>query len=128
MKRILIDTNIYSNALRGDEQIVSNLQAVEMIGISTISIGELYCGFKGGHKENKNRQELEEFLDSPRVVIYPVDVETADFYAQTLNTLRKQGTPLPTNDIWIGATALQNGLKLYTLDKHFEKIAGINLL
>ena len=126
--RVLIDTNIYSNALRGNKSIVTNLRKADLIGISTISIGELFSGFKGGKKEKVNRTELEEFLDSPRVTIYSVDVETADFYAQILDTLRKNGTPVPTNDIWIAATAFQNGLKIYTLDKHFSNIPGINLL
>ncbi len=128
MSRILIDTNIYSNALRGDESVGSTLKKTTLIGISTISIGELLSGFKGGKKENRNRDELDQFLDSPRVVVYAIDFETADFYAQILNSLRKNGTPIPTNDIWIAATAFKNGLKLYTKDHHFNKIPGINLL
>lgn len=128
MNRLLIDTNIYSNALRGEKQVISTLQKTELIGISSISIGELLSGFKGGKKEVINRTELEGFLDSPRVEMYAVDVETADFYAQILDALRKNGTPIPTNDIWIAATAFQNGLKLYTMDYHFSKIPGINLL
>jgi len=128
MSKILIDTNIYSNALRGDEIVSFNLKKAEMIGISTISIGELLSGFKGGEKENRNRNELEQFLDSPRVELYSVDFDTADFYAQILDALRTNGTPIPTNDIWIAATAFQNGLKLYTKDSHFNKIPGINLL
>jgi tRNA(fMet)-specific endonuclease VapC len=128
MSRILIDTNIYSNALRGDESVCSTLKKTTLIGISIISIGELISGFKGGEKENCNRDELDQFLDSPRVEIYAIDFETADFYAQILNALRKNGTPIPTNDIWIAATAFKNGLKLYTKDHHFSKIPGINIL
>ncbi len=127
MTRLLIDTNIYSDALRGKEEVVRNLRKAEWIGISTISIGELFSGFKGGKKEYQNRMELEGFLDSPRVEIYMVDIETADFYAQILDSLRKNGTPIPTNDIWIAATAFRNGLKVYTMDRHFNKIPGINL-
>lgn len=127
MNRLLIDTNIYSDALRGKKDVVLNLRKAELIGISTISIGELFSGFTGGKKERRNRMELEEFLDSPRVEIYTIDIETADFYARILDTLRKNGTPIPTNDIWIAATAFQNGLKMYTNDKHFNKIPGISL-
>ena len=128
MNRILIDTNIYYNALWGDETVSFNLKKAKMIGISTISIGELLSGFKGGKKEKRNRNELEQFLDSPRVELYPLDFDTAEFYAQILDTLRANVTPIPTNDIWIAATAFQNGLKLYTKDSHFIKIPGINLL
>ncbi len=128
MNRLLIDTNIYSNAMWGESDVMSNLQRAELIGISTISIGELLSGFKGGKKERENRKKLEEFLDAPRVEIFQVDAETADFYAQVLDTLRKNGTPIPTNDIWIAATAFRTGLKMYTLDRHFAKVPGLNLL
>lgn len=101
MNKILIDTNIYSYAMRGDKSITSYLQQVTHIGISTISIGELLSGFKGGNKEDINRKELNVFLDSPRVNLYCVDEFTAEFYSAILNQLKQQGTPIPTNDIWI---------------------------
>lgn len=128
MNRILIDTNIYSNALRGDGKIVAILQKVNEIGISSISIGELFSGFKGGSKEQQNREELEEFLDSPRVTVYSVDETTAEFYAEILDGLRKNGKPIPTNDIWIAAVAFQYGFKLFSEDAHFENVAGLSLL
>jgi tRNA(fMet)-specific endonuclease VapC len=71
MNRLLIDTNIYSDALRGKKDVVLNLRKAELIGISTISIGELFSGFMGGKKERRNRMELDEFLDSPRVEMSP---------------------------------------------------------
>lgn len=128
MNRLLIDTNIYSNALKGDEKIVTILQKANEIGIVSISIGELLSGFKGGNKEHQNREELEEFLDSPRITVYSVDEDTADFYAEILDGLRKIGKPIPTNDIWIAAIAFQHGFKLYSKDDHFKNIAGLSLL
>ncbi len=125
MNRILIDTNIYSLALRGDADVVATLRQVHHIGISTISIGELLSGFRGGTRERDNRQELGQFLDSPRVCLYTVDENSAEYYSSTLNQLKEQGTPIPTNDIWIAATALQHGLSIYTFDKHFSYIAGL---
>jgi tRNA(fMet)-specific endonuclease VapC len=128
MRRLLIDTNIYSYALRGDAGVVEILKKAEQIGISVISIGELLYGFKGGGKEQKNREELEKFLDSPRVVVYSVDEDTSEFYAEILNNLRAIGKPVPTNDIWIAAVAFQNGLRLFTKDEHFKAVAGISLV
>jgi tRNA(fMet)-specific endonuclease VapC len=128
MRRLLIDTNIYSYALKGDDEVVEVLKKAEQIGISVISIGELLFGFKGGGKEQKNREELEIFLDSPRVVVYSLDEDTSEFYAEILNNLREIGKSVPTNDIWIAAVAFQNGLKLFTKDNHFKAIAGLSLV
>ena len=66
MSKILMDTNIYSRALRGDKDVVTALRHTAHIGFSSISIGELLSGFKGGNREKENRQELNQFLDSPR--------------------------------------------------------------
>ncbi len=127
MNKILIDTNIYSHALKGDPEVVQVLRQVIHIGISVVSIGELLSGFKGGNKEQENRKELGIFLDSPRVTLYAIDEYTADYYCTIINQLRKLGTPIPTNDIWIAAAAFQHGLQLYTLDKHFHNIEGLLL-
>ena len=75
MKKVLIDTNIYSLAMRGDTEIVGVLRKIDRIGFSAVSVGELFSGFKGGSREFKNREELEMFLDSPRVVVHAIDVE-----------------------------------------------------
>lgn len=127
MTRILIDTNIYSLAMRGEENVVEILRHTRYIGISAISIGELFSGFRGGSREQENRRELNQFLDSPRVSLYSVDEETAEQYSAILQQLKRQGTPIPTNDIWIAAVALQHGLSLFTRDEHFSNIHGLLL-
>lgn len=128
MKKMLIDTNIYSHALRGDPETVSSLQRAHKIAICSISIGELLSGFRGGSRERENREELEEFLDAPRVQIYRIDENTAEFYADILHGLRKRGTPIPTNDIWIASVSFQHGLKLFSKDHHFKNISGLMLM
>lgn len=125
MKNVLIDTNIYLLALKGDKQVVATLRRLDRIGFSAISIAELFSGFKERSRENKNRQELDLFLDSPRVVVHVIDEGSADFYAAILNDLRAAGTPIPTNNIWIAATAFQHGYKLYSKDEHFRLIPGL---
>jgi tRNA(fMet)-specific endonuclease VapC len=127
VKNVLIDTNIYSYAMRGDSNTVSVLQQASKIAICSISIGELLSGFKAGNREQANRKELEEFLDAPRVQIYSIDEDTAEFYAEILNSLRKKGAPIPTNDIWIASVAFQHGLRLFSKDQHFENIPGLIL-
>ncbi len=125
MKKVLIDTNIYSLAMKGDDNVVDALRRIDLIGFSAISVGELYSGFKGGSRETGNREELNIFLDSPRVVVHTIDVESADFYASILNNLKVAGTPIPTNDIWIAAVAFQHGYKIFTKDRHFNLIPGL---
>ena len=125
MKKILIDTNIYSLAMKGDVNVVDALRKIDLIGFSAISIGELYSGFKSGSRETANREELNIFLDSPRVVVHAIDEETADFYASILKNLKVAGTPIPTNDVWIAAIAFQHGYKIFTKDKHFNLISGL---
>jgi tRNA(fMet)-specific endonuclease VapC len=125
MKKVLIDTNIYSFAMKGDTAVLGALRKIDVIAISSISIGELLSGFRGGSLAEKNRDELNIFLDSPRVVVHSIDEETAEFYASILNNLKSAGTSIPTNDIWIASVAFQHGYKLYSKDNHFSFIPGM---
>ena len=125
MNKILIDTNIYSLAMKGEANVVNTLRRIDQIGFSAISIGELLSGFKGGSRETENREELNIFLDSPRVIVHSIDEGTADFYASVLTNLKVAGTPIPTNDIWISAVAFQHGYKIFSNDKHFNLIPGL---
>ena len=125
MKKVLIDTNIYSLAMRGNAEVVAALRKIDRIGFSAISIGELFSGFKGGNCESRNKAELNIFLDSPRVVLHPIDEGTAEFYAAILHDLREAGTPIPTNDIWIAAVAFQHGYKIFSKDNHFNLVPGL---
>lgn len=127
MKNIILDTNAYTAFKTNDSRVVELLTQVDYIGMSSIVLAELYSGFKLGNKEKKNRQELELFLNSPRVDILTVDQGTADFYALIFSELRKKGSPIPTNDIWLAACALQRGLTLATFDQHFNNISGLLL-
>ncbi len=125
MRKILLDTNAYTAFKRGQKDVLAILQHADMIGINTIVLGELAAGFLSGSKYKKNLEELNEFLDSPRVTIFSIDEETVAFYAKVYATLRKKGKPIPTNDLWIAATTLQHGCKLCTFDGHFQIIENL---
>lgn len=127
MKRIFIDTNAYAAFKRNDPLAISVIRTSEYIGLNIVILGELYSGFKGGSKETKNRQELEQFLDSPRVDTVLMDEETAEFYAKIYWDLKRKGKPVPSNDIWVAASAMRHGLALFTYDDHFKNIDGLLL-
>lgn len=128
IKRVLIDTNIYSELLRGNQFVADLLKKPEIIAFSVISIAELLSGFKNGVRKKENLEELDRFLYSPRVLVYDIDIETSEFYAKIYDELKRSGDPIPTNDLWIAALALQHGTKLFTLDKHFRKVQGLFLI
>ena len=125
MSRILLDTSAYSAFMRGHPAIRDRIRNSEEICLSPIVLGELKAGFRKGRFKKKNQEELEEFLASPRVSVVPMGGETADRYATILESLRKAGTPIPTNDLWIASSAMQHGLKVVTTDTHFKKVGQV---
>jgi len=127
MKKIIIDTNFYVAFKRGDEAAIQALKKAEYRAVNTVIMGELLAGFRGGSKEKQNRKELDAFFDSPRVDLLPIDDGTAEFYAQIFSELKEKGRPIPTNDLWLAASALQHGLALATYDSHFSNIIGLLL-
>lgn len=125
MRRILLDTSGYSAFMRGDEAARLLVRSADEISVTSVVLGELLSGFLQGSRELKNRAELQRFLSSERVRVMPVDDETAERYAVILRDLRREGTPVPTNDIWIAASAMQHGLVLVTRDAHYESISQV---
>lgn len=125
MSSYCLDTSAYSNFRRGNEEVVALLDRAELVGVSTIALGELRAGFALGGRRKRNEAELDAFLDNPAVEVLQVDPETSRHYAEIVAELRREGTPLPTNDIWIAAVASRNGAAVLTCDDHFEHIARI---
>lgn len=123
--RFLLDTSAYSSFLRGNEDVQAMLQQADEIYLTPIVLGELRAGFLRGKHRKKNEGELDAFLSSPRVAVVEVDDETATRYAVILHALWRAGTPIPTNDIWIAASAMQRGLRLLTTDAHFRKVSQV---
>lgn len=127
MSDVLIDTNCYCDAMRGLPAAVAIMRESDHILLSTIVIGELLAGFKGGRNETANRNQLRKFLAQERVEVVPISADTAEFYALIYHQLRKKGKPVPTNDLWIAASAMANGARLATTDEHFQFIEGLML-
>jgi tRNA(fMet)-specific endonuclease VapC len=125
MTRVLLDTSAYSALRRGDDRLRAPLSAAQQVLVSPVVLGELLAGFEKGSRSAKNRAALEEFLEAPRVEVAPIDRETAERYATLHDYLRLQGRPIPSNDLWIAATAFQHGLRLLTLDAHFKRLPHI---
>lgn len=123
--RLMLDTSAYSALMRGHAGIQSFLQQAERIVLNPIVLGELQAGFWRGAHRIKNENELRALLISPRVSVAVVDQETALRYAEIVGFLRRAGTPIPTNDIWIAATVMQFGLRLLTTDAHFQRVPQI---
>ena len=123
--RLLVDTSAYSAFMRGHAAIQSSLQRADEIVVNAIVLGELAAGFIKGRRRRKNQEELSRFLSSPRVKAVDVTEETAERYGVILNSLWKAGTPIPTNDIWIAASAMEHGLQILTTDAHYQKVAQV---
>lgn len=128
MSRFCLDTSAYSRFKRGDAHIIEILDRAEWIGVPAITLGELRTGFLLGVRRDPNEEELREFLANPVVDVLEVDDEVSRHYAEIVGDLRRAGTPLPTNDIWIAATAARTGALVLTFDAHFEKIARVGSL
>ena len=128
MKKIFIDTNVYSGAMRGDKNSIDYFQQHEEIWISPIVIGELLYGFKKGNQFHQNQIQMEQFLLQERVVVPSITNETSAFYSYILNVLKMKGTPIPTNDIWIASQVIENGSVLASFDQHFKKVEGLIII
>lgn len=120
--KLALDTNAYSDAARGEARAAALVKAAEHVSLPFIVLAELRAGFAAGTLARRNEALLARFLSSQRVsVLYP-DEQTTHHYASLFAQLRKQGTPIPTNDIWIAAIVIQHDLALLTNDAHFAKL------
>lgn len=125
---ILIDTNAYVEFKRGNAIAIETIKKVKNIIFCPIVIGELLAGFKIGSQEERNRKELNAFMESKRVMSVSMNNLTSDEYAKLLKELRDKGNPIPTNDIWIAAVAKQFELTIFSFDKHFHKIDKLEVV
>lgn len=128
VKEILVDTNAYTAFKKNVPEAVNLIRHCSLITMNSIIIGELLGGFACGNKTEFNQQELQQFLQSSRVKVFPITEETSKYYALIYSSLRKKGKPIPTNDIWIAATALEYNLQLFSYDSDFQFIDNLIII
>ncbi len=122
----LLDTNIIISVFDGNKDVANKISRLSTVYISSIVLGELYVGIYRVSNKTKHLKKLTDFLDLCRVV--EIDSSTAEYYGKCKAQLFKKGKPIPSNDIWIAASALQHEFTLVSNDKHFSEIDGLNIV
>jgi tRNA(fMet)-specific endonuclease VapC len=127
---LCLDTSAYSHFKRGDAAAVDTIARSRRLVIPSIVLGELRAGFLAGNRSSANERELGAFLSNPIVEVLDADEPASVIYAEIVHQLRRAGTPLPSNDIWIASLAAREGVPVLTYDAHFQSIPriGVRLL
>lgn len=127
MRAALLDTNAYVRYLAGDERVLDALAKAGRVHMSVFVLGELYAGFRAGAQEKRNRRILEQFLAKPGVSVLEATRETADYFGMIKAALKEAGRPIPLNDAWVAAHALETASVLVTYDARFAAVPGLRL-
>ncbi len=120
--RVALDTNRYVDLCKGVVETQDVLEEAEAILLAFVVLGELRAGFAHARRPAENERTLRAFLLKDGVRVLFADDQTTHHYASVFRQLRKQGTPIPTNDMWLAALVLQHNLALHARDKHFEHL------
>jgi tRNA(fMet)-specific endonuclease VapC len=120
--RLALDTNRYTDLCRGDLSVVETVEHADEVWLPFIVLGELRAGFAVGTQGTRNEAVLRRFLLKPGVGALYADEHTTHLYGAIYRQLRKQGTPIPTNDMWIAALVMQHSLVLFARDAHFDSL------
>ena len=126
--RLVLDTSAYSHFRVGHHDVLDALARAERVLIPVIVLGELEAAFEWGSRARENRRALGSYLEEPYVDVLPVSAAVARQYGRVFAALRRAGTPLPVNDIWIAAATLDCGGTLLTFDRDFTHIPGLDHL
>jgi len=121
--KYLLDTNIVIAMLSGEPSVVGRAGATDEFFISSTIAGEMFYGAFNSANVDENMQCIESFLTE--AVLLPCDGRTARLYGQIKSLLRRRGRPIPDNDIWIAASAIQHSLTLVTRGIHFNEVDGL---
>jgi tRNA(fMet)-specific endonuclease VapC len=124
--KCLLDTNIVIALFANEISVKNNLSKSDEVFVSSVVIGELFYGAHKSMRVKENLARISEFAASS--IVLGCDTETAHYYGEIKNALRLKGRPVPENDIWIAAIALQHGLTLTTRDMHFNEIENLKIV
>ncbi len=123
--RLALDTNRYTDLCRGDRTVIEAVEMADEVWLPFVVVGELRAGFAAGSQGPRNEAVLRRFLLKPGVGILYAGEQTTHHYANVYRQLRKQGTPIPANDMWIAALVLEHSLVLAARDAHFDTLAQL---
>jgi tRNA(fMet)-specific endonuclease VapC len=123
--RLGLDTNRYVDLCKGVEGTVRLVSTAEAVFLPFVVVAELRAGFALGKRMAENERVLRRFLLKDGVAVLYPDDQTSHHYAAAYRQLRHQGTPIPTNDLWIAALVLQHNLRLHDRDRHFDNLPQI---
>ena len=126
--KLALDTNRYVDLMRGDAEVRALVEGARTALVPFVVLAELRAGFAVGAQGRANERFLQRFLAKPGVeVVYATDA-TTHHYAALYRQLRQQGTPVPTNDLWIAALVTEHGARLCTRDAHFGHFAQLDVV
>ncbi len=120
--RVALDTNRLTDLFRGDQELAAWLEYCENIWIPLFVLGEMKAGFQGGNRRTRNEFLLQKLFAKTTVNVLLPSPETAEQYARLFIQLKRAGTPIPDNNLWIAALALEHNLLLVTRDRHFRHV------
>ena len=123
---LVLDTSAYSHLRAGHPQVLDHVAEAALVVMPVTVLGELEAGFHLGSRVQENRRALVEFLNEPFVVAAEVNTATVRYYARIFVALRRAGTPIPMNDVWIAATTMERQGHLLTFDQDYRRIAGLD--
>ncbi len=119
----LLDTNIVIDIFRKNNKTIDKLIKIKQLNISAVVLGELIYGAENSSNKEKHLSQITEFSKSCSVL--PITESTSEMYGKIKSELKKIGKPIPENDIWIAANAIEHGYTLLSNDKHLKLIEGL---
>jgi tRNA(fMet)-specific endonuclease VapC len=126
--RVALDANRYTDLCKGDLEVAGLLESADEVYLPFVVLAELRAGFAVGTQDPSNEDVLRRFLRKPGVEVLYAGEETTRSYASLYRQLRRQGTPIPSNDLWIAALVVEHNLALCSRDRHFDHLPQLEIV